>query len=322
MKSSLKWSFNFVTLSSLIFLFAFKIDFLSTEDTFWLPPIWYFASFYIILVILFHSSEVMHFLGKFCHVHALSPIFLRSHVLHTLFNTHISSSCATLIIQITNFNIFSHITFYFLFHFVARSECSSLGRFESWLASHGSRQRRTLERHSQPALLYRISGAFLSGRLSQSCWHCSPYDATRGKFWNDLSQSYFLSYSSSFSFFTHSFSVLLLITISSSPHHRSSSFRLPTLFISFIWFLSNDLILYNLTLRQVALRIIAKPSSKEYGIPSVVFQLYGAPTLNFLIPPSVFYPKPKVDSALLTLGDELDCHLVFGCFSNHFSCWC
>ena len=55
-------------------------------------------------------------------------------------------------------------------------------------------------------------------------------------------------------------------------------------------------------LAQVALRIIAKPSSKDYGIPSVVFQLYGAPTMNFLIPPSVFYPKPKVDSALLTLG--------------------
>jgi 16S rRNA A1518/A1519 N6-dimethyltransferase RsmA/KsgA/DIM1 with predicted DNA glycosylase/AP lyase activity len=33
----------------------------------------------------------------------------------------------------------------------------------------------------------------------------------------------------------------------------------------------------------------------------VVFQLYGSPKMNFKIPPTVFYPKPNVDSALLTL---------------------
>lgn len=54
---------------------------------------------------------------------------------------------------------------------------------------------------------------------------------------------------------------------------------------------------------EVAERIVAKPSTKQYGIPSVVFQLYAAPKINFKIPPSVFYPKPNVDSALLTLGD-------------------
>jgi 16S rRNA A1518/A1519 N6-dimethyltransferase RsmA/KsgA/DIM1 with predicted DNA glycosylase/AP lyase activity len=52
---------------------------------------------------------------------------------------------------------------------------------------------------------------------------------------------------------------------------------------------------------EVALRIIAKPSTKEYGIPSVVFQLYSTPLMNFKIPPTVFYPVPKVDSALITL---------------------
>jgi 16S rRNA A1518/A1519 N6-dimethyltransferase RsmA/KsgA/DIM1 with predicted DNA glycosylase/AP lyase activity len=52
---------------------------------------------------------------------------------------------------------------------------------------------------------------------------------------------------------------------------------------------------------EVAERIVAKPCTKQYGIPSVVFQLYGAPKINFKIPPSVFYPKPNVDSALLTL---------------------
>jgi 16S rRNA A1518/A1519 N6-dimethyltransferase RsmA/KsgA/DIM1 with predicted DNA glycosylase/AP lyase activity len=62
---------------------------------------------------------------------------------------------------------------------------------------------------------------------------------------------------------------------------------------------------------EVAERIVAKPSTKQYGIPSVVFQLYAAPKINFKIPPSVFYPKPNVDSALLTLGKaELYCTVL------------
>ena len=61
---------------------------------------------------------------------------------------------------------------------------------------------------------------------------------------------------------------------------------------------------------KVAERITAKPSTKQYGIPSVVFQLYGSPTMNFLIPPTVFYPQPDVESALLTLGINIFCHLI------------
>lgn len=52
---------------------------------------------------------------------------------------------------------------------------------------------------------------------------------------------------------------------------------------------------------EVAQRLVAKPNSKDYGILSVVFQLYGSPTLNFKIPPTVFYPQPKVQSALVTI---------------------
>jgi ribosomal RNA small subunit methyltransferase A len=52
---------------------------------------------------------------------------------------------------------------------------------------------------------------------------------------------------------------------------------------------------------EVAERVTANPNSKQYGIPSVVFQLYGQTSVNFKIPPSVFYPKPKVDSALVTI---------------------
>lgn len=40
---------------------------------------------------------------------------------------------------------------------------------------------------------------------------------------------------------------------------------------------------------------------KDYGILSVLFQLYTRPSVNFKIPPTVFYPQPKVTSALITL---------------------
>ncbi|KAL7559139.1 hypothetical protein ACA910_010219 [Epithemia clementina (nom. ined.)] len=53
---------------------------------------------------------------------------------------------------------------------------------------------------------------------------------------------------------------------------------------------------------EVGQRLVAKVGSKEYGILSVVFQLYtSAVHCHFKIPPTVFYPKPKVDSALIGL---------------------
>merc|ERR1711957_231671 len=52
---------------------------------------------------------------------------------------------------------------------------------------------------------------------------------------------------------------------------------------------------------EVARRIVAKTRTKDYGILSVVFQLYAECKLHFKIPPTVFYPQPKVDSALIGL---------------------
>jgi ribosomal RNA small subunit methyltransferase A len=66
---------------------------------------------------------------------------------------------------------------------------------------------------------------------------------------------------------------------------------------------------------EVGERITAQPSTKDYGIPSVVFQLYGKTHLNFKIPPSVFFPVPKVDSALVTIDfsqPHKNLHLVEG----------
>lgn len=52
---------------------------------------------------------------------------------------------------------------------------------------------------------------------------------------------------------------------------------------------------------EVAQRIIASTRTKDYGILSIAFQLYSNPYIHFKIPPTVFYPKPKVDSALIGL---------------------
>ena len=52
---------------------------------------------------------------------------------------------------------------------------------------------------------------------------------------------------------------------------------------------------------EVGKRIVAPTRCKDYGILSVVFQLYADCKIHFKIPPTVFYPQPKVDSALIGL---------------------
>jgi 16S rRNA (adenine1518-N6/adenine1519-N6)-dimethyltransferase len=51
--------------------------------------------------------------------------------------------------------------------------------------------------------------------------------------------------------------------------------------------------------REVARRLAAPPGSKEYGIPSVIFQLVSDVRLLFQVPKKSFSPVPKVDSAVV-----------------------
>ena len=53
--------------------------------------------------------------------------------------------------------------------------------------------------------------------------------------------------------------------------------------------------------REVVDRIVAKPHNKTYGRLSVMLQYYCDVERLFLIPPGVFDPVPKIDSALLRL---------------------
>lgn len=52
---------------------------------------------------------------------------------------------------------------------------------------------------------------------------------------------------------------------------------------------------------EVAQRMVAPTCCKDYGILSVVFQTYAEVNCHFKIPPTVFYPQPKVDSAWVGL---------------------
>ncbi len=52
---------------------------------------------------------------------------------------------------------------------------------------------------------------------------------------------------------------------------------------------------------EVAVRIVARPGSRDYGYLSVVSQWYGRPEIVLRIPPGAFRPPPKVASALVSL---------------------
>jgi 16S rRNA (adenine1518-N6/adenine1519-N6)-dimethyltransferase len=52
---------------------------------------------------------------------------------------------------------------------------------------------------------------------------------------------------------------------------------------------------------EVALRLAARPGTRDYGYLSVVTQFYARPEFVFEIPREAFHPPPEVTSALVTL---------------------
>ena len=53
--------------------------------------------------------------------------------------------------------------------------------------------------------------------------------------------------------------------------------------------------------KEVAERFCAKPGTKEYGAISVLCSFYTKPEIICKVPAGVFYPKPKVDSAVVCM---------------------
>ncbi len=53
--------------------------------------------------------------------------------------------------------------------------------------------------------------------------------------------------------------------------------------------------------KEVAERICAKPGGKEYGMLTVAVNYFACPRILFKVSPSVFIPKPNVDSSVIRL---------------------
>jgi len=51
--------------------------------------------------------------------------------------------------------------------------------------------------------------------------------------------------------------------------------------------------------REVALRIVAGPGSRDYGVPSILTAVSAKAWIVRDVPPRAFYPPPKVDSAVV-----------------------
>ena len=63
--------------------------------------------------------------------------------------------------------------------------------------------------------------------------------------------------------------------------------------------------------KEVAERIISKPNSKEYGIISVRTQLLYDVKILFDVSPNVFFPKPRVNSSVISMTRKKNININF-----------
>jgi 16S rRNA (adenine1518-N6/adenine1519-N6)-dimethyltransferase len=68
--------------------------------------------------------------------------------------------------------------------------------------------------------------------------------------------------------------------------------------------------------KEVAERIIARPG--EMSLLALSVQLYGKPSIHAHIPASAFYPRPKVDSSVLTIESHAEPKIEAGGFEPIF----
>lgn len=69
--------------------------------------------------------------------------------------------------------------------------------------------------------------------------------------------------------------------------------------------------------REVAARLAARPGGKDYGALTVHVQSRRQVKLAFVVPPTCFYPPPKVESAVVVL-DPLSRPIVPPALASHF----
>lgn len=57
--------------------------------------------------------------------------------------------------------------------------------------------------------------------------------------------------------------------------------------------------------KEVAERLAAEPGTKDYGRLSVMMQYFCTVDILFMVPPTAFYPQPKVDSSIIRIKPHL-----------------
>ena len=71
------------------------------------------------------------------------------------------------------------------------------------------------------------------------------------------------------------------------------------------WFATTDVDIKSATVmmqKEVAMRLVAKAGTKEYGSLSIFIQLFSDVQIAFTVPKNVFLPAPNVDSAIVQLN--------------------
>lgn len=62
--------------------------------------------------------------------------------------------------------------------------------------------------------------------------------------------------------------------------------------------------------KEVAKRLTAVPNTKDYGILAIQTQVFTSPKLLFNVPPTAFFPKPKVDSTVVKFNFHNEKHKI------------
>ncbi|CAI8337717.1 MAG: Ribosomal RNA small subunit methyltransferase A [Acidimicrobiales bacterium AG-410-I20] len=76
---------------------------------------------------------------------------------------------------------------------------------------------------------------------------------------------------------------------------------------------------------EVADRLVSAPGTKAYGFPSVKLSFYAESSIVSRVPPSVFLPRPRVDSAIVkirrreTMNNEVDKEMLFSLVKAGFT---
>ena len=76
--------------------------------------------------------------------------------------------------------------------------------------------------------------------------------------------------------------------------------------------LENDLIseIVIMVQKEVADRLVSSPSSKDYGVITVIANYFGKVKKLFDVPKEYFYPKPKVDSAVIKIDKYSHSYII------------